>query len=559
MKIGVKLSLVNAMVIVIIMAVSITFFSMRNIKQHNDEVLQQCRTIVKELVIMRVYLAESLSAFGDIILDEKMANFIPARAGYEIGNRFSKETGYLLKQTSLKLRNPANAPDEFESRILKRFEEEKKPKEYYEVITVNQEKFFLYMFPLEIKESCLKCHGDRENMPAFVKEHYKEDTATGYHLGDIRGAISVKVPYNAVLTAIWNDLWYLITVGFVTTGACIGVIFSLSRVFVSSPLQKLIKVSEHISKGDFSQDVKIQSNDEIGNLVKMFNYMLASLRVLNRQTQESIARISSVSVEMLSSSEEQASGTAELAASVGEITATMEELSSSAKQVAVNAESVAKIAEDSETTGSQGSESISESIHIMEEIKETTKDSMRKVASFSEKSQKIGDVLSMIREIASETHLLALNASIEASAAGEFGKRFGVVASEVRRLAERTKAYAEEIKNVVSEIQVSTGAAVLSIEQSVKNVDKGVEVIRGAGQALNSNLGLIEKTVSSSRQIVMVTQQQRSATEQVAETMKEIAGVVKQSSAGLKQFTVAIADLNKLADGFKEMVGRYKT
>ena len=128
MKIGVKLSLVNAVVIVIIMAVSITFFSMRNIKQHNDKVLQQCRTIVKELTIMRMYLAESLSAFGDIILDEKMAAFIPARAGYEIGKRFSKETGYLLKQTSLKLRNPANAPDEFESRILKRFEEEKSRK-----------------------------------------------------------------------------------------------------------------------------------------------------------------------------------------------------------------------------------------------------------------------------------------------------------------------------------------------------------------------------------------------------------------------------------------------
>ena len=86
MKIGVKLSLVNAVVIVIIMAVSITFFSMRNIKQHNDKVLQQCRTIVKELTIMRMYLAESLSAFGDIILDEKMAAFIPARAGYEFGN-----------------------------------------------------------------------------------------------------------------------------------------------------------------------------------------------------------------------------------------------------------------------------------------------------------------------------------------------------------------------------------------------------------------------------------------------------------------------------------------
>ena len=118
---------------------------------------------------------------------------------------------------------------------------------------------------------------------------------------------------------------------------------------------------------------------------------------------------------------------------------------------------------------------------------------MKKVASFSEKSQKIGDVLAMIREIASETHLLALNASIGGVVRREFGKRFSVVAAEVRRLAERTKTYAEEIKNVVSEIQVSTNAAVLSIEQSVRNVDKGGGGNSGAGQAIDSNLGLIRR------------------------------------------------------------------
>jgi len=354
-----------------------------------------------------------------------------------------------------------------------------------------------------------------------------------------------------------NRLCQIVLVSGAIVMVVIIAIFS-ARVTVR-PVHELIVVSEHVGKGNLSHDITIQSHDEIGKLAKVFQYMVENLRLLIKQTQESISRISSVSMEMLSSSEEQASGSAELAASVGEITATIEELSSSAKQIAVNAESVAKIAGDSEFTGNQGRESISESIQIMEDIKETTKDSMKKVASFSEKSQKIGDVLSMIREIASETHLLALNASIEASSAGEFGKRFSVVAAEVRRLAERTKTYAEEIKNVVSEIQASTGAAVLSIEQSVKNVDKGVGVIRGAGQAIDSNLELIEKTSGASRQIVMATQQQRSATEQVAGTMKEISEVVKQSSIGLKQFTVAIADLNKLADGFKEMVGRYKT
>ncbi len=373
------------------------------------------------------------------------------------------------------------------------------------------------------------------------------------------------------------------------------VIAIFSALATVKPVQKLIEISEYVREGKLDRDVKIQSYDEIGLLINVFNKlirdmrllaeqamvisrgdltvnietkgdlagaftnMLESLRTLIKQTQESVTRLSSVSMEMLSSMEEQASGSAELAASVGEITATVEELSSSAKQVAVNAESVAKITEDSEKTGNQGRESISASIHIMEDIKGATKDSMKKVASFSEKSQKIGDVLGIIKGIASETHLLALNASIEASSAGEFGKRFGVVAGEVRRLAERTKTYAEEIKNVVSETQVSTNAAVLSIEQNVRYVDKGVEVLREAGQAIESNLGLIEKTSGASRQIVMATQQQRSATEQVAGTMREISEVVKQTAAGLKQSTAAVTELNKLTDELKDTVKKFKT
>ena len=361
------------------------------------------------------------------------------------------------------------------------------------------------------------------------------------------------------------------------------------------PVQELTKVSKHVGEGKLDLDVKIQSHDEIGILINVFNemvknmrllarqaavisqgdltinvqakgelanafnYMLENLRSLIKQSQDSIARISSASVEMLSSSEEQSSGTAELVASVGEITATIEELSTSAKQIAANAESVAKVAEDSETTCHHGMEAVSASIHIMEDIKGVTQDSASKILSLSEKAQKIRDVLGIIKEIAGETHLLALNASIEASAAGEFGKRFGVVAAEVRRLAERTKTSAEEIKGVVSEIQVATNAAVLSTEQSVKNVEKGVEVVQKAGQSIESILNLTKETTDASKQIVMATQQQKSATEQVAVTMKEISEVVGQTAAGLKQTTAAVAELNKLADDLKEIVKKFKT
>ena len=345
----------------------------------------------------------------------------------------------------------------------------------------------------------------------------------------------------------------------VSAAGIMTVIIAIFSAFATvKPVQELIKVSKHIGEGNLDQDVKVQSYDEIGTLINAFNAMIGNMRILIKQSQESIMRVSSVTAEIMSSSEEQSSGISELAASVGEITSTIGELSISAKQIAVNAESVAKVAEDSETTCHHGMEAVSASIHIMEDIKGVTKDSSGKILSLSEKAQKIGDVLGIIKEIAGETHLLALNASIEASAAGEFGKRFGVVAAEVRRLAERTKISAEEIKGIVSEIQVATNAAVLSTELGVKNVEKGVDVVQKAGQSIESILNLTKETTDASRQIVMATHQQKSATEQVAGTMKEISEVVGQTAAGLKQSTAAVAELNKLADDSKEVIKKFR-
>ncbi len=342
-------------------------------------------------------------------------------------------------------------------------------------------------------------------------------------------------------------------------GVLVIIIAIFSARATIKPVHALIDISRHIKDGELNQKVKIKSFDEIGILIDVFNVMIENMCFLIKQCQDSIMRISAVSAEILSTTEEQSSGTTELAASTTEITATIDELSSSAKQIAVNAESVATVAKNLEVTGLQGTESVSASVRIMGDVKEMTKDSASGILSLSEKSQKIGSVLDIIKGVAEETHLLALNASIEASSAGEFGKRFGVVASEVRRLAERTKASAEEIKGIISEIYTATNAAVLTTEQNVKNVEKGAEITQKAGQSIEAILNLITQTADASNQIVMATQQQKTATEQVALTMREISEVVKQTASGLKQSTAAVAELNKLADELKETVKKFKT
>ncbi|MGQ3683504.1 MAG: methyl-accepting chemotaxis protein [Candidatus Loosdrechtia sp.] len=360
------------------------------------------------------------------------------------------------------------------------------------------------------------------------------------------------------------------------------------------PVQELIEVSRHVREGKLDREVKEQCYGEIGILINSFNDMLRSmkslakqadaackgdltismdakgelanafnsllehLRLFIKQTQESVVHISSASVEIMSNSEEQSGSSAELSASVSEITATMEELSASAKQIAFNAESVAKIAEDSRTTSLQGMESVSTSIHVMEEIKNVTENNANKIAFLCERAQKVGDIVGIIKEIASETHLLALNAAIEASAAREFGKRFGVVAAEVRRLAERTKASAEETNAIVIEIQAATNAAVLTTEQSVKRVERGVEIVRNAVQSFETILTLTKQTADASEQIVVATHQQDRATEQAALTLREISGVVKHMAEGLKQLTAAIAELNKLTINSNNILQKFK-
>lgn len=559
MKIGIKLSLVNAIVVIIIMAISITFLTTRDLRLRNNEVLKLCRMIAKELKMTREYLAESLAAFGDITLDEKMASFIPARAGYGIGKKFTQETGYILKQTSLKLRNPDNAPDDFERRVLKMFEEGKNLKEYWGIEQVNQERFFRYMFPLEVKEACLKCHGDKEKIPVFIKEKYKEDTATGYKLGDIRGAISVKVPYNIVAKALWEGFWYLVIIALATTGACIGVVFFLSKVFVSLPFKKLSNVVKALAKGDLSQKIEIKNKDEIGNFAEMLNEMAQSLNQLINKNKEVIAQVFVSSTEILSANEEQTSGAGELAASVSEVTATMEELSASAKQIAINSEMLNTLADDSSKAAQQGKGAVMSSMNTMESIMNGSKEVVNHVLSLNDKSKQIREVLKIINDVSSEIRLLSVNAAIEASGAGEHGKRFSVVAGEVRRLAERTRISANEIRQIVEEVQSATNAVAISIEQESKSVSLGVETAKTAVETLEIILESISKTFENSKQIVMATHQQKSASEQVAQTMKEISEIVKQTAAGLKQSNTAIAELNRFARDLEEKIKEFKT
>jgi methyl-accepting chemotaxis protein len=362
----------------------------------------------------------------------------------------------------------------------------------------------------------------------------------------------------------------------------------------TKPLSKLGKYARRISQGEISEKVALASGDEVGMLAEAFdsmhqnftllaeqaqkiasgdfsqrvifpgpfgkavNAMVTNLRDMTRQSQEAASRIGRSSSEIVSAAQQQASGAAQQAASVSENTATMEELSTTARQIAENSNAVTAVAEETLRSAEEGQDFMEESTKSMVVMRSKTEESAEKILRLGQRSQKIGEIIDIINEIAIETKMLSLNAAIEAAKAGEAGKGFSVVAGEIRRLAEDVVKSTGTIRDVLLEIQSAANASVLAAEENVKGVEEGEVRLNKVRDALENIIAMAEQTAESARQISVATNQQKEASEQVVNTMREISKVAQQTAAGSKNTISSASDLNRLADELKSRVSEFK-
>jgi methyl-accepting chemotaxis protein len=267
----------------------------------------------------------------------------------------------------------------------------------------------------------------------------------------------------------------------------------------------------------------------------------------NIQQVELGSTLSGAAAELSAASQQQASGASEQASAVSEVSTTIEELGSTARQIATASERVATAAQQTLENLSSGQDAVDKSIRSMEQIRQRMQDVSGRVLSLGERSQQIGEIIDLIDDISDETHLLALNAAIEAAGAGEHGRRFAVVAAEVKSLANRALAAAREVRGVIAEIHKATNAAVLAAEEGGKEVERGVDLAHRAGQVMDAIVMMAERTAQSAAEISLATAQQQTASEQVVETMRDVAEVARQTAAGARQMAESAATLNLIA------------
>jgi methyl-accepting chemotaxis protein len=272
-----------------------------------------------------------------------------------------------------------------------------------------------------------------------------------------------------------------------------------------------------------------------------------SLAGLIQQIQSSSVEVATSAGLVQETASDLASGSSQQAAAVVEITATMEELARTAGQIATNAAGQAELAAQSEQSGHDGVAAVEAAVAGVEAVRERMEAIASRADTLGSRSREIYRVLELINDIAQETHILSLNAAIEASAAGEHGERFSVVADEVRRLAERSRESTESVRSLLDEFSGAIRAMVVATEEGSKAADQVLQRSRSTESSINHLSDALANTARTAREISLATQEQRTASDQVVLTLKEVSEVIQRMADGLKQFTGTAERLNQLA------------
>lgn len=278
-------------------------------------------------------------------------------------------------------------------------------------------------------------------------------------------------------------------------------------------------------------------------------------RVITKQLRESIAQLSSSSAEILATTSQVASGAAETAAAVSETTATVEEVKQTAQHASQKARYVSDSAQKASNVSQAGRKSVEEAIHGMHRIQEQMESIAESIVQLSEQSHAIGEIIATVNDLAEQSNLLAVNAAIEAARAGEQGKSFGVVAQEIRSLAEQSKQATGKVRAILGDIQKATNIAVLATEQGNKAVEAGVKQSTDTDEAIRQLSTSINEAAQAATQIAASSHQQMVGMDQVVLAMNNIREASEQNVAGTKQAELAAQGLYEMGSKLSALVG----
>ncbi len=319
---------------------------------------------------------------------------------------------------------------------------------------------------------------------------------------------------------------------------------------------RLLDELADLADGDLTTTATV-TEDFTGAIADSINFTIDQLRILVSQINDTSMKVSQAAEETQSTALHLAEASEHQAQEIAGASAAVNEMAVTIDQVSTNAAESAQVAERSVEIANRGAEVVQNTIHGMDTIREQIQDTAKRIKRLGESSQEIGDIVSLINDIADQTNILALNAAIQASMAGDAGRGFAVVADEVQRLAERSSAATKQIEALVKTIQSDTNEAVISMEQTTAEVVRGARLAQDAGYALEEIEKVSQELAELIQNISNAARQQASSAGHISNTMNVIQEITSQTSAGTTATARSIGNLADMATDLRSSVAGF--
>jgi methyl-accepting chemotaxis protein len=322
--------------------------------------------------------------------------------------------------------------------------------------------------------------------------------------------------------------------------------------YLSRPLALVTTTIKNFTD-DLTVRIPVTSQNEIGELANGFNNNIEKLHVIINNVSRATLDIQQSVKDITEAVSAQAAISSQQSAAVAEITSTAEELSASSSLIAEHSRSVVDIASRTWENTKKGGEAIESVIVKMNEIDNNNQKSINEIIELGKKTKEISKIMDIINNIADQTKLIAFNAALEASSAGEAGKRFGVVAVEIRRLADSVMESTGEIESKINEIKEATNRLVIASEKGSKGIHEGIEYTNQTADLLIDVVNAAQSTTDAAKQISLSTQQQKTASSQVVAALRDIVTGTNQTTKSINRIESISKGLMDLSLNLKEL------
>ncbi|PMU27421.1 MULTISPECIES: methyl-accepting chemotaxis protein [unclassified Pseudomonas] len=327
---------------------------------------------------------------------------------------------------------------------------------------------------------------------------------------------------------------------------------------ITQPIAQALDAAEEIAEGNLTRPIKVEGNDEAGRLLLAMAKMQDKLKDTLQRISGSATQLASAAEELNAVTDESARGLTQQNNEIEQAATAVNEMTSAVEEVARNAVSTSEASKNATSSAGDGRDLVQETVGAIERMSSDVQATATLIGNLAEESRDIGKVLDVIRGLADQTNLLALNAAIEAARAGEAGRGFAVVADEVRALAHRTQQSTSEIERMIGSIQAGTEHAVDSMRNSTERAESTLNIAKGAGMSLDTINTAIVEINERNLVIASAAEEQAQVAREVDRNLVNIRDLSVQSATGASQTSAASSELSRLAVDLNGMVGRFR-